>query len=126
MVIVQQNSKRKPTGGMHSTMKKMRKHEMGGDAIKTTIGVNKLKKARTKGGNIKLKLRATEFANLIDQIAKTTKKVKITDVLENHANPHFVRQKVITCGAIIQTESGKARVTSRPGQDGIVNAVKVE
>ena len=126
MVIVQQKSKRKPTGGMHSTMKKMRKNEMGGDAIKTTIGETKIKKARTKGGNVKIKLRATEFANVIDQKAKTVKKAKITDVLENHANPHFVRQKIITLGAIIQTESGKARVTSRPGQDGTVNAVKVE
>ncbi len=126
MVIVQQNSKRKPTGGMHSTLKKMRKHEMGGDSIKTTLGAAKIKKARTKGGNVKIKLRTTEFANLTDQKAKTVKKVKITDVLENPANPHFVRQKIITRGAIIQTDAGKARVTSRPGQDGIVNAVKVE
>lgn len=126
MVIVQQQSKRKPTGGMHSTMKKMRKHEMGGDAIKTTIGAVKLKKARAKGGNIKLKLRATEFANVSDPKAKTIKNAKITDVLENHANPHFVRQKIITRGAIIATEAGKAKVTSRPGQDGTVNAVKVE
>lgn len=111
---------------MHSVLKKMRKHEIGGDPIKTTIGATKLKKARTKGGNVKLKLRAAEFANFIDQKAKTVKKVKITDVLENSANPHFVRQKIITLGAIIQTEAGKARVTSRPGQDGTVNAVKIE
>jgi len=126
MVIIQQESKRKPTGGMHSSYRKMRKHEMGGDAIKTTIGAAKLKKARTKGADTKIKLRQVEFANVLDQKTKVTKKAKILNVLENRANPHFIRQKIITKGAIIETDAGKVRVTSRPGQDGVVNAVKVE
>ncbi len=126
MVILQQESKRKPTGGMHSSYRKMRKRETGSDPIKTTIGSAKLLKAKTKGGAIKLKLRSAEFANVLDQKAKTVKKAKILNVLENRANPHFVRQKIITRGAIIETDAGRARVTSRPGQDGVVNAVKVE
>jgi small subunit ribosomal protein S8e len=33
---------------------------------------------------------------------------------------------VITKGAIIETEKGLAKVVSRPGQDGVVNAVLIE
>jgi small subunit ribosomal protein S8e len=32
----------------------------------------------------------------------------------------------VTKGAIIQTEIGKARVTSRPGQSGAINAVLID
>ena len=127
IMITQQKSKRKPTGGMLSSNKKtVRKHEIGSDPAKTAIGPVKLNKARTKGASIKVKLRQAEFANVLDQKAKSTKKAKILNVLENRANPHFVRQKVITKGAIIETDAGKAKVTSRPGQSGVVNAVKVE
>jgi len=38
----------------------------------------------------------------------------------------FVRRKIITKGAIIKTELGLAKVTSRPSQDGVVNAVLIE
>jgi small subunit ribosomal protein S8e len=33
------------------------------------------------------------------------------------------RRAIITKGAIIETSKGNARVTSRPGQCGIINAV---
>jgi small subunit ribosomal protein S8e len=33
---------------------------------------------------------------------------------------------IITKGAIIETELGLAKVVSRPGQHGVVNAVKIE
>jgi small subunit ribosomal protein S8e len=44
-------------------------------------------------------------------------------VIENTANPNYVRQNIITKGSIIGTEKGNAKVTSRPGQHGVVNAV---
>ena len=50
---------------------------------------------------------------------------KIIEVVENSANPNYVRQNIITKGSIIETEKGKAKVTSRPGQHGVVNAVLV-
>ncbi|RLI95711.1 MAG: 30S ribosomal protein S8e, partial [Candidatus Aenigmatarchaeota archaeon] len=55
-----------------------------------------------------------------------TKKVKILDVLENPANPQLVRSKIVTKGCIIKTELGNAKVTSRPSQHGIVNAVLIK
>jgi small subunit ribosomal protein S8e len=46
--------------------------------------------------------------------------------VENPANPHYVRRNIITKGAVIKTELGNAKVTSRPGQDGVVNAALIE
>ncbi|MEM5772914.1 MAG: 30S ribosomal protein S8e, partial [Candidatus Aenigmatarchaeota archaeon] len=74
----------------------------------------------------KIKAFSVEFANVIDPKTNSTKRVKILDVLENPANPHFVRRKIITKGTIINTELGKAKVTSRPSQHGLVNAVLIE
>ena len=63
---------------------------------------------------------------MIDSKTGKSSKVKIKSVVENPADMHFVRRNIITKGAIIETEKGKAKVTSRPSQDGIVNAVLIE
>ena len=47
-------------------------------------------------------------------------------VRKNASNPNYVRRNIITKGAVIDTDAGRARVTSRPGQDGQVNAVRLE
>ena len=52
-------------------------------------------------------------------------KVKIKTIIENQANRNFVRRNIMNKGAIIDTEIGKAKITSRPGQDGTVNAILV-
>ena len=52
-------------------------------------------------------------------------KLKITAVVENPANRHFVRRNIITKGTVIETEKGKARITSRPGQEGVINAILI-
>ena len=43
-------------------------------------------------------------------------------VLENPANRHYVRRNIITKGTIVDTEKGKAIITSKPGQEGCINA----
>ena len=63
-------------------------------------------------------------ANIISK--GKSQKTKILSVIENTADPHFVRRNIVTKGAIIDTELGKARVTSRPGQKGVVDAVLLE
>ncbi len=98
---------------------------MGGKPISTVVGEDDLKKPRVKGGQTKVKRAKAAFANVTDPKTKKASKVKIKMVAENQANRHFVRRNIITKGAIIDTEKGKARVTSRPGQDGLVNAVLV-
>jgi len=47
-------------------------------------------------------------------------------VLENPANRHFVRRNILTKGTIIETVKGKAKITGRPGQEGMVNAVLIK
>ncbi len=67
---------------------------------------------------------AVNHANVSDNFGKTTK-VEILRVIKNPANVDYDRRGVITKGAIIETPLGTARVTSRPGQDGNVNAILV-
>lgn len=117
---------RKATGGKIHLARKKRKYELGNSPLLTKVGEEKKKIVRTKGGGIKIKAFAVEFANILDPNTRVVKKVKILDVLENPSNPQLVRRKIITKGAIIKTELGKAKVTSRPSQTGIVNALKVE
>jgi small subunit ribosomal protein S8e len=114
---------KKETGGKIILARKKRKRELGSLPVLTRVGKDERKKYRTKGGGEKVKAFSVEFANVLDPKTNVVKKVKILDVLENPANPHFVRRKIITKGAIIKTELGNARVTSRPSQHGIVNAI---
>ncbi len=127
MAIWHGERKRKKSGGKtRPHRRKKRKYELGRLPTLTKIGQTILKKIRTKGGGLKLKLYSAEYANVFDPKTKKAKKVKIIDVIENPANPHFSRRKIITKGSIIQTELGKAKVISRPGQHGVVNAVLIE
>ena len=66
-----------------------------------------------------------EQVSLTDSKSGTSSSTKIVAVVENSANPNYVRQNIITKGSIIETEKGKAKVTSRPGQHGVVNAVLI-
>ena len=61
-----------------------------------------------------------------ERVTKKYSKLKILNIIDNKANRHFVRRNIITKGAIIKTEKGNARVNSRPGQEGSINAVLVE
>ena len=54
------------------------------------------------------------------------KRAKIETVEQNVANPNYVRRSLLTKGAVIRTDVGRARITSRPGQDGVINAVLIE
>lgn len=117
---------KKRTGGEITLSRKKKKYELGSSPVFPNIGKEKKKKYRTMGGGSKTKAFAVEFANVLDPATNKAQKVKILDVIENPANPHFIRRKLITKGAIIKTDIGNARVTSRPSQHGIVNALKVE
>jgi len=114
---------RKRTGGEITIARKKKKRELGKSPVFTRIGKEKKVSYEMKGGGRKIKAFAVEFANVLDPKTNQSKKVKILDVIENPANPHFVRRKSITKGAVIRTEIGNARITSRPSQEGTVNAI---
>ena len=117
-------STKKRTGGRRRNVRKKRKHELGSASTETQIGEPKLKVVETRGGNTKVRAIEADTAGVAtdDGVASAT----ITDVVENASNPNYVRRNIITKGAIIETDAGRARVTSRPGQDGLVNAVLVD
>ncbi|TLZ79372.1 MAG: 30S ribosomal protein S8e [Methanobacteriota archaeon] len=126
MALWQGRSKRKPTGGRYRPFRKKRRREIGREQQYAFIGAQRLKLYRTKGANRKVRILSAEFANVLDRRTSATKKVKIVTVKANPSNPNFVTRNIITRGATIQTEIGLARVTSRPGQDGVINAVLLE
>ena len=112
--------------GKITKARKKRKYEMGREAVETTLGEEKRKRVRTRGGRSKLKLVSTRFANLV--LKNKGVKCEIISLVENPSNKDFTRRSIITKGAIlkVKTPEGKevkARVTSRPGQDGVLNAV---
>lgn len=72
---------------------------------------------------MKMRLDQAAYANVTDVKDNATKKVKILKVKTNPSNVDYARRGVITKGAIIETELGDARVSSRPGQDGVLNAI---
>lgn len=117
---------RTPTGAKFIPHYKVKKKcHLGGDEKLTELKeTEKRIIERVKGGNKKVKLRFATYANVFD--GKEYKKVRILDVVENKAHPLYERRKIITKGAIIKTEIGLARVTSRPSQDGIVNALLIQ
>lgn len=101
-----------------------RRYEKGSFPTETTLGKPKRKVSRRRGGNKKVRLLSVQRANISDPSGKT-QKVEILRVIRNPAIVDYDRRGVITKGTIIETPLGTARVTSRPGQDGIVNAILV-
>lgn len=122
MVIKHSNDLVKPTGGKKGSSRKTRRYELGGFPVLTIVGEREIKKERSYGGNYKIKLVKEKFANVLDPNTGKVQKVEILDVVKNPANVDYDRRKIITKGAIIRTKLGEAIVTSRPGQDGIINA----
>lgn len=117
-------STRKRTGGRLRPMKKREKHQLGRGPTETQLGHKKFKTIDARGNSRKVRAIATNVASVA--IDGEVHSAAIEDVVENPANPNYVRRNIVTKGALIETSEGNARVTSRPGQDGQVNAVLEE
>jgi small subunit ribosomal protein S8e len=115
--------KRKATGGKKRAYRGKRAYEMGSEPAETILANTKLIERKTRGGYIKHVALACKNANVTDPSTGKSQKVEIVRVLKNPANPDYQKRGVITHGAIIETALGQAEVTSRPGQDGVVNAI---
>lgn len=125
MARSQRRSRRKSSGGRYHIAVKKKKRDLARPAAATLLGEERKKVIRTRGGNRKIRLLSYSYANLSSQDKKSSEKVEIEDVIENTANRDFARRKIITRGAIIRTSKGDARVTSRPGQNGTVDATLI-
>lgn len=125
MVIIQTRSKRKPSGGRYKSALTKRVHAIGRAPTYTRLGELAKTTTRKRGGKIKEILLYTDTANVYNTKTKKYQKVKIKNISESPANRNFVKRNILTKGAVIDTEIGKAKVTSRPGQEGTVNAVLI-
>ncbi|MFX0178316.1 MAG: 30S ribosomal protein S8e [Candidatus Hodarchaeota archaeon] len=125
MARSQARSKRKYTGKKYKFFKKKRKRELERPPIETKIATDKKKKQRVMGGNFKLKLFSSNYINVTDLNTNKTSKVKILKFDSNLASKDLNRRHILTKGAVVETELGKARITSRPGQSGILNGVLI-
>ncbi|MGB9740785.1 MAG: 30S ribosomal protein S8e [Candidatus Bathyarchaeia archaeon] len=115
--------KKKPSGGRKRAYRRKRKFEQGSFPAETLLGEPKRKVDRGRGGNFKIKVLSDKYACVTDPKSGKTEKVEILRVVKNPSNVDYDRRGVITKGAIIETSLGLARVSSRPGQNGIINAV---
>jgi len=122
----QGESVRKVTGGRRRPAAMKRRTEIGLAPADTHIGEDRSRIIRTTGGNEKVRALRASFANVTNPANGETKKVRIETVEKNTANPNFVRRNLLTKGAVIKTDLGHAKITSRPGQDGIINALLLE
>jgi small subunit ribosomal protein S8e len=125
-MLWQGRSVRQATGGRYRPSQGKRRTEIGSAPADTHIGDDRRKIIRTTGGNTKVRAMRAMYANVASKATGEVKRVKIETVEQNVANPNYVRRNLLTKGAIIRTELGNARIASRPGQDGVINAYLIE
>lgn len=125
MVIYQGRQGRTETGKKYKLHSKKKKARMGRPPILTRIGSKSLKKQRVRGANLKIKIKSIDEVNVLLG-NKTYKKAKIIAFVDNKATPALLKNKIITKGAIVKTDLGDVKITSRPGQQSVLNGVLLE
>ena len=115
----------KITGGIRHPLKTRQKFQIDRYPNEALMGEQETATRKTRGNNRKTALKTVNHVNLVLPNAKI-KRSKIVRVLENQTNNDYQRRGVITKGAILETEDGKCKVVSRPGQNGVINAILVE
>jgi len=125
MAIWHSRSNRTYTGARMKRFRSKRKYEMGRTPTETLMGEAMRKTIDSKGKSKKRPAFRVKYVNVTDKNKSVTVRAEIQDVEMNPANMDYQRRKVITRGTIIKTTKGRAKVTSRPGQDGILNAILI-
>lgn len=118
------NYGRKITGGKYHKQKKQKLYERKGQDRHVILGETKRKVLRVRGGNVKPVLLKSNTANVL--VEGKIKKAEIKNVEETPQNKFFARENRLMKGAIIETSLGKARITNRPSQEGLVNAILIK
>lgn len=126
MAITHTRSRRKATGGRYVAYRHKRKYELAGQPTLSGLGEKKDVRIRACGGHVKYRLLRANIANVYDPKTKTYSKAVIKTIVANPANRHYVRRNIMTKGSIVDTDKGRARIVSRPGQEKVVNAILVQ
>jgi small subunit ribosomal protein S8e len=98
---------------------------MGRTPTETLMGETKRRTIDSRSKAKKMPALRLTQVNVTDPAKNITTRAEVQDVEKNPANMDYQRRKVITRGTIIKTTKGRAMVTSRPGQDGILNAILI-
>ena len=114
----------KITGGRRYPLRSRRKYEIDRYPNEALVGEQITITRKVRGKNVKTAIKTIDSVNIA--IDSKIKKVKIIKVLENGTNNDYQRRGIISKGAILETEEGKCRVVSRPGQSGTVSAILVK
>lgn len=119
------NLGRKISGGKYHRSRKKRLYEkQNQERIAVLSEDTKTKQMKVRGGNVKTVVLKTDKVNITE--GKTAKVAAIKNVLETPQNHFLARQNRLIKGAIIETTLGKAKITNRPSQEGMVNAVLIK
>ena len=119
-------SRRKPSGGRKVQARGKRSTEISSEKQMAMIGESKTKIYRRTGGNTLVRVLAADKVSINNPKTGKTTLGTIENVVENESDPNYVRRNVLVKGAIIETDKGRVRITSRPGKDGVINGILVE
>ncbi len=122
-------SRRKPSGGRlkrPNRYRGKRKTEVASEEQLAYVGeADARKNYRKRSGLQTVRLLAVNQVNVNTKDGKTVK-ATVKNVVGNDADPNYVRRNIVTKGAVLETDKGLVRVTSRPGMHGVVSGVIVE
>ncbi|MGB9707926.1 MAG: 30S ribosomal protein S8e [Candidatus Pacearchaeota archaeon] len=116
---------KKISGGRYKKFRKKKLFELKNQQRFALLGEEKKKITKMRYGRLKFSLLRVNKANVMDPKTHKAQISLIKNVLEVPSNKFLARKNVIVKGAIIETELGKARVTSRPSQHGQINAILI-
>ncbi len=124
----QGNDNRKPTGGIRGRHVKVKRKALGGGPPRLAVlsPTERRKAERTFGGNRKVRLVRVTYVNVFIPSEGKARKVRIIRIVESPANREFLKRGIVVKGTVVETEAGKAVITSRPSQEGVANALLLE
>ena len=115
-------SRRKSTGGRRVAARGKRSTEISSEKQFALIGEPRRKIYRKTGGNTLVRVLSENRCTVNGKDGKSTV-ATITNVIKNDANPNYTRRNILTKVAVVDTNKGQVKITSRPGHDGVLNGV---
>ena len=123
-------SRRKPSGGRlkrPSRYRGKRNTEISSENQFAFVGdKNSRKLYRKTAGLQTVRVLSVKNINVNKPKEGKTVRAEITNVVRNDADTNYVRRNIVTKGAIVETDIGRVRVTSRPGMHGVVSGILLE
>ena len=123
-------SRRKPSGGRlkrPSRYRGKRTTEISSENQFAFVGEKDARKLyRKTAGSQTVRVLSIKNINVNKPKEGKTVRAQITNVIRNDADTNYVRRNIVTKGAIVETDVGQVRVTSRPGMHGVVSGILLE